>query len=403
MSIVAVHRASIEALVKLFRQKRIGAAARSVVRGSRFITYDIRLKNPMQYSEAMALAEPLALALGVKGVASYRDMGVIRFDITLPEQYWQVVTFAEMQEPFQVGYLPGNRPIHFSLRDPNQLVVGVPGSGKSEGIKTILLSTLLQRTPERLQLALIDPHKAIVEFDNAPHLLQEPATEPAGITDTIKMLIGKLTDRKRVGEATVKANPDKYPLVLLAVDEASEPGVLGTKDYPNRDNIALVQQLAKEGRKFNMRLLLGTQKPTEADLPGIMSMFPVRYVGQVTDARMAANFSGKKEVPAHLLTGNGDFFRSSGDELVRFQFALTSANDYARIASPIIQTDEPEQSRGRPSLEVEPETLAHYLHNGKMTLRMAQEQLGITRTAHEKHRDFALRVEAKIRELRNGE
>jgi len=405
MSITTVHRASIESLVRLFRQKKISASARRVIRGSRFLSYDIRLKNPTQYDMAISVAEPLALALGVRSVAAYRDLGVVRFDITLPESHWQVVNYSDMTMPYQIGMLPGNKPVHFNLADPNQMIVGVPGSGKSEGIKTILLSTLLQRSPNELRLMLIDPHKAIIEF-NTPHFILPPATEKEEIAAALVALRNTLNERKGVGEAIVRANPTDYPLVMLVIDEASEPNVLGTKDFPNKENIALVQQLAKEGRKFNMRILLGTQKPTEADLPGIMSMFPVRYVGQVTDAKMAANFSGKKEVPAHLLTGNGDFFRARGNELVRFQFALTRPEDYnarglgsnEQVPS---QTNTPNiiELVGRPVLDYNADAIAYYLAHAKVTLKMAKDNLGLTRTGHEKHRAFALQIQRKLKEF----
>jgi len=400
MTILSVHRNATDGLIRMFRQKRINASARAVVRGSRFLSYDIRLKNPLQYNEALAIAEPLALALGVPSIASYRDMGIIRFDITLPKSYWVTVYYNEMIAPYQVGTLPGNKPLSYNLSDPNQMIVGVPGSGKSEGIKTILLSSLIQNSPDRLGVVLIDPHKAIVEFDNASNLLLPPATEKDGIADALNMLRDTLNDRKSVGEAVVKANPDVYPLVMLVIDEASEPNVLGAKDYPNKENIALVQQLAKEGRKFNMRMLLGTQKPTEADLPGIMSMFPVRYVGQVTDARMASNFAGKKEVPAHLLTGNGDFFRARGNELVRFQFALTTPEDYTHLKTGDIRpvTKRVEYNSGRPAVDLSPGAIAYYLAHNKVTLKTAKEVLNLTRTGHEKHREFAMQVSSKLKE-----
>lgn len=403
-----VHRASIEALVKLFRQKQINAAARSVVRGARYLSYDIRIKDPLRFSDAVSIAEPLALALGVRGVAAYRDMGVIRYDITLPDAYWQTVHYSQLTEAYQIGIMPGNKPVLFGLNEPNQMVVGVPGSGKSEGIKTILLSVLRVLSPDELRLVLVDPHRSIVEFNESPHLAIPPASEKEEIAAALKMLHSQLTIRKRAGEAAVKADRAKYPLMMLVIDEASEPNVLGAKDFPNKENIALVQQIAKEGRKFGFRLLLGTQKPTEADLPGIMSILPVRYVGQVTDARMAANFSGKKEVPAHLLTGNGDFFRSAGDELIRFQFALAGNNDYSiipqtgyvPIASPAAATIEADSgSVGRPAIEIEPEKVAYYLHKERVTMTDAKKALGLSRAGHEKHRDFALKIKAEMRVL----
>lgn len=412
MSIERVHRASIEALVKLFRQKQINAAARSVVRGARYLSYDIRIRDPLRYTDALTIAEPLALALGVRGVAAYRDGGVLRYDITLPNSYWETVHYSQLTGNYQIGIMPGSKPVSFNISDPNQMIVGVPGSGKSEGIKTILLSLLSVLSPDEFKFVLVDPHRSIIEFNDSNHLAISPASEKEEIAAALKLLHSQLTIRKRVGEAAVKADNEKYPILMLVIDEASEPNVLGAKEFPNKDNIAIVQQLAKEGRKFKMRVLLGTQKPTEADLPGIMSILPVRYVGQVTDARMAANFAGKKEVPAHLLTGNGDFFRSAGDELIRFQFALAGSGDFNKVPStgfvpltntPVAASVGTISPAGRPAIEIEPEKIAYYLHNERVTMAEAKNKLGLSRAGHEKHRDFSLKIAAAMKELNNDD
>ena len=402
MSIDKVHRVSIETLITLYAKRHIQASARRVVRGARYLSYDIRLKNPFQMNEAIAVSEPLALSLGVKSVAAYREGGIIRYDITLPDDFWQVVRYADMKEPFQIGVSPGNTPITFSPLDPNQMIVGVPGSGKSEGIKTILSATTRQLNPDAFRFCLIDPHRSIVEFDQSPHLALPVAHEKEGVQEVMNFFASHLKRRKQAGEATVKADAKQYPILMMVIDEASEPTVLGAERFPNKENISTIQQLAKEGRKFNLRILLGTQKPTEADLPGIFSVFPTRYVGAVTDARMAAHFSGKKEVPAHLLTGNGDFFRSRGDELTRFQFALLSPEDKQALPTATMRlplTTEDTQT-GRPILEIDPETIAYYLQpDAKITLTKAKNELGLSRTGHERHRDFALRLKNKLREL----
>ncbi len=257
---------------------------------------------------------------------------------------------------------------------------------------------------------LIDPHRDYTDFNHAAHLIMPIAHEPGDIRRALawvnQELINRKADDNRAGR-----------VIVVAVDEAD----LALSD---RQNLAIAQNLAKQARKFRLHLLIATQKPLHSDLPGILDNLGNRFVGLVVDAKMSATLTGQAGLAAHKLTGKGDFLHVTGPQVDRFQVAQATTADFARlpraeIAAPVVGPvdiidwpgpaddyasypvgDKP--VGGRPALEVSPAIAARYFwaNPESVSIAMARDMFGLTRTGHELHKAFALEFINELKRLR---
>ena len=157
--------------------------------------------------------------------------------------------------PFVLGTSASGR-VEFDLAadGPHALVAGTTGSGKSELLRTLVLSMAALRAPENLAFVLID-FKGGGAFDGCvdlPHV--------AGlITDLDEGLI----DRALAGlRAEIQTREERIrqgialPALVVVIDEFA---VLAN-DYPHV--LEGLIDLAARGRGLRMHLILATQKPS---------------------------------------------------------------------------------------------------------------------------------------------
>lgn len=401
-SAVRTHAVSdFTALASMFESTKVRGSVTRITRGARYLTFDLRLKSPADLQKALAISENVALGAGVEKVVSRREGGIVRYDFDLPELLWMSYRLSQMDSG-KIGMAAGRMPVGFDFGYPHKLLAGSTGSGKSVGLRSLIISLAKQFPPDKIQFGIADPHKSMIEFDNAAHLVANPASEGEAITKLILWFHEQLAMRKRLGE--YEFNKANMPRLVLAIDEASRLEVFGYQGALNRANLAMVRDIVQEGRKFKVSAIVSTQKPTEADLPGVFSMIDDRYVGKVASASMSAHFAGQSKVDAHLLTGKGDFMHIFGQDVTRFVFAEPDQDDYnslPRTEPKVIETTDytpvelPPDKVGRPSIELQADVLAYYMRNA-VSIKQANDHFGLGRRAHEKYRAFAKELNEKL-------
>lgn len=372
----------------LFAKQGLAGKLVTAHRGARHLSLGIRLNDPTKLDPALKLAEPLALHSAAPAVLAQRAGGLIFYQFEIPQAFWEYYTRADLPTQEAIGLAEQRRPVIFTVEDaPHALVAGSTGSGKSEGVKSILMAQLTMHEPGNLALALIDPHGDYPDFHNVAHLIAPIAQDGEKIRHLLRFLVQELAYRK------AENIRDGQP-VLVVIDEANE--VLSVPG-----NLALVQNLA-QGRKYRIHLVIATQKPLHADLPKILDNLDNRFVGRVTDAKVSATVTGQAGLQAHRLTGKGDFLHVSGMTVERFQIAQATHRDFERLPrgetpQPVTVEDTPAipilpeiSGPGRPPVELDPRVLAHYFFHGpqNITHRLARELFGLARTGHTLHRDF---------------
>lgn len=386
----------------LYERNEINGRLATAHRGARYISFGIRLTDPMQGEKAMKLAEPLALASGARAVIAQRDYGLIVYQIQLPGGYWEYYTRADVKG-LEVGLAEQRRPVEFALDPPHALVAGTTGAGKSETLKSILLALVESYTPAELRLILVDPHADLYQFENEAHLAAPVANEPADIQSVLLWVGGELAHRKA-------ENIRDGRVIVVAVDEADEA-------LQDAEAMAVCQQIASQARKYNIHLILATQRPLQAKLPDILDKLLNRWVGQLADAGTSARVTGHAGLEAHKLTPRGDFLHIAAPEVTRCQIAMARPSDFDRLERAEIRSPEPAaqgvielppvvepSNGGRPPVELDPALLAAYWHYGpnNISYSQADKLLGLKRTGHILHRDFALAMGREYMRLRKS-
>lgn len=161
---------------------------------------------------------------------------------------------------------------------PHGFIGGATGSGKSELLKTIILSLAMTHHPFDLNFALIDfkGGAAFEELENLPHvvgLMTDIEHNESYATRVIQSLTGEVNSRKRIlaqaqsSGSLEKTNitdyellPVKTPLPRLVIifDEFAE-----FKDRHPEESKKLIS-IARVGRSLGIHLILCTQNPGAA-------------------------------------------------------------------------------------------------------------------------------------------
>ncbi|MFJ5958428.1 type VII secretion protein EccCa [Paenarthrobacter sp. NPDC092416] len=192
-----------------------------------------------------------------------------------------------------IGEDEDGTPVHLDLKEPAQqgmgphgLCVGATGSGKSELLRTIVLSLIATHSPEDLTMVLVDYKggATFAPFEKAPHVagLVTNLVSDASLVDRIySSLAGEVKRRqellqnggdfahindyrearRRSPENPALAAP--LPYLFVCIDEFGE--LLTAR----ADFIDLLLSIGRIGRSIGIHLLLASQKVEQGMLRGL--------------------------------------------------------------------------------------------------------------------------------------
>lgn len=299
---------------------------------------------------------------------------------------WEDIYKINAHEPTQVGISYDNQPVHFRFTDaPHAMIVGTTGSGKTQLLKTILYSLLISESPDTLRLVLVDPKRELEGFDNVMHLEYPIASSLENIRQVIYGFHREYQLRR---EAQDFRSAQRWVLVL---DEADKAVVLGDKRSEE-----LVRTVARDGRSYNMNLIVSTHKPTTAALGETIEYLDNQWLGRFTRAVTSGHIEGGLNL--HRLTGRGDMLHHTNGEHTRFQALLTKDEDIARLPKhekglsyPVYQTQRDTQDPFIPS----PEIVGYYLSGGaeSVTEQMAASDVRLDVHQHQDYKRYTKLVE----------
>jgi DNA segregation ATPase FtsK/SpoIIIE, S-DNA-T family len=277
------------------------------------------------------LSEELALALGAQDIRVAREGESLAVEMPrLDAEPVRLLPLLKSISSFPLlsaclGLAEDGRPLLMRLPAPDVahvLVAGTTGSGKTELMRTMIVSLALTNRQSKLQIALIDPKsRGFMPLAGLPHLIDQVASDAASTLALLEKLIAEMERRDQENISS--------PHIVIAVDELLDVLAAGGKQV----EMALTR-IAQRGREAGLHLIAGAQKPSSAALgPMLKANFPVRLVGRVgstDDARVAAGVSG---TGAEKLLGHGDFLAVASGQVVRFQAAWIPTKDWAQIVS----------------------------------------------------------------------
>lgn len=229
---------------------------------------------------------------------------------------------------------------------PHGLCIGATGSGKSELLRTLVLSLIATHAPEQLNLVLVDfkggaSFLGLEHVDHVSAVITNLEDEIAMVDRMRDALAGEMHRRQELlREAGNYANVSDYeaaraagadlaplPALFIVVDEFSE--LLSQKP----EFAELFVAIGRLGRSLHMHLLLASQRLDEGRLRGLDSHLSYRIGLKTFSGNESRSVLGVPDA-YHLppIPGSG-YLKCDSGELVRFRAAYVSGAAPRRAAS----------------------------------------------------------------------
>ncbi len=249
-------------------------------------------------------------------------------------------TFGKARIPIGVGMDVSGKPVVADLtRMPHLLIAGATGSGKSVCINSLIASVLVSRSPDDVQLVLIDPKQVeMSQYKGLPHLRLPVVTDMDKVVATLRWTVLEMERRytrfSEVGARNIVAFNEKLPqerlsYLVIVVDELADMMMTAAEDVER-----LICRLAQLGRAAGVHLIVATQRPSVDVLTGLIKAnLPTRIAFAVSsgvDSRVILDRTG-----AERLLGRGDALYQAGDEMNprRTQGAFVSDNEIEALCN----------------------------------------------------------------------
>lgn len=229
-------------------------------------------------------------------------------------------SFSRGRLPIGIGMDVAGKPVTGDLaRMPHLLVAGATGSGKSVCINSLIASLLVARTPDQVELILIDPKQVeMSQYRGLPHLRLPVVTDMEKVVATLRWAVLEMEKRytrfSEVGARNIVAFNERFPedklsYLVVVIDELADMMMTAADDVER-----LICRLAQLGRAAGVHLVVATQRPSVDVLTGLIKAnLPTRIafaVSSQTDSRVILDHSG-----AERLLGRGDALYQPGDEM----------------------------------------------------------------------------------------
>lgn len=245
-------------------------------------------------------------------------------------------------------------------RMPHALIAGATGSGKSVAINTIILSLLMNNSPDELRMVLVDPKRVeLAGYNGLPHLLTPVITEPRDTVTALKRMVEEMERRYKLLASVGKRNIEQYneapdlaegklPFIVVIIDELADLMMASAREVESK-----IVRLAQMARAVGIHLIVATQRPSVDVITGLIKAnIPTRIAFAVTsqvDSRTIIDSPG-----AEKLLGYGDMLYLSTEVLKpkRIQGAYASEKEIQNVIGHI-RIQEP-NDRYDPSFLEEP-------------------------------------------------
>lgn len=244
--------------------------------------------------------------------------------IEIPSLSYQASTVYSLVESIQpvpaytsvFGTCEDGVPFLMDLKDPSPgaiLILGDPGSGKSRLLRTILTSTSLINSPDKVNYCLITSNDhSYYAVTGKPHCLAAASPYDRAASDLI-MEMSAITEQRRNGR-------HRGPAVILAIDDLSE--IAGERlDY---DVFIHFKWLLKEGPKSHIWPIvsLDIQHLKMVD-KRLLSAFGSLFFSHVQSPHLLEDFAGRSAPRAHSLFPG-------------YQFEFLYAGDWIKFTLPAV-------------------------------------------------------------------
>ncbi|MET8077044.1 FtsK/SpoIIIE domain-containing protein [Streptomyces sp. NPDC005303] len=247
--------------------------------------------------------------------------------------------------PFLLGVAPsGEIRVEDLARLPHLLVAGATGSGKSVLLRGLLCCLARVRSPQQLQIMIVDPKQVdFMPFEDLAHLVDrrivtDPAEAISILTETLEREVAvRRAKLKAVGATSVLEyyemghSLEELPQMVILVDEFADlAGSLKRKD--RQSFMELIQRFGQLTRAFGIYLVLATQRPSVQVITGdIKANLTARVALKMQSAVDSTTILGRGG--AESLRDRGDLLFDHGGTTQRLQAFFTTLNDVRAVTA----------------------------------------------------------------------
>lgn len=347
-----------ETLASFHIEARVG----SIHSGPTITSFEVHPAVGVKVQKIKSLENDIALNLQARSIRIIAPIpGKAAVGIEVPSLNPQEVGFREMLTEYQKGKQNFHIPILLGktvhgenvmcdlTRMPHCIIAGATGSGKSVCINTMIMSIIMNSSPEDTKLILIDPKKVeLTPYSPLPHMIAPVITEATEAYAALHWIVKEMKYRyeilKQLGlrniasfnhrkidrelEESLPYNiPKKMFYTVCIIDEFADLMMTSSSDLETP--IARIAQMA---RAVGMHLILATQRPSREIITGIIKAnFPTRIAFKVSsrvNSQIILDENG-----AESLLGNGDmlFLPPGSHQLIRAQGVYIRDEDINRI------------------------------------------------------------------------
>ncbi len=330
-------------LVEVLQSFNVGVDYLGSALGPAFVRVKLKPQLGVRVGSILKFEDDIRVHLGLENAPLMAPQaGYISVDLPRPDRqtaffqdYYKQTETNSAQAKIAIGVNLDGELIEADLSDPNTchfLVGGTTGSGKSEFLRSLLLSLIVRHDPTHFQVALVDPKRVTFPEFETMRWLYEPIvkTKEDAIALMERLVIEmdsryQRFERSRCPDLATYNQKAQQPLprLLCIFDEYAD--FMADKEAAK----ALEQQIQRLGamaRAAGIHLIIATQRPeAKVVTPLIRSNLPGRVaLRTASDADSAIILGGKQGAAASLL-GKGDLFYSGGDALQRLQSLFAPA------------------------------------------------------------------------------
>jgi len=368
-------------LTQVLQSFKLEANVVGVQRGPSITMLEVELAPGTKLGRLRSLEDDLAMNLAARSVRIVAPIpGKSTAGIEIPNEVMETVRLSELitspaftrrQDklgiPIFLGKDSAGYPrIEDLAQMPHLLVAGSTGAGKSVCLNTMIMSILYTRTPDQVQLILIDPKMVeLSSFQNVPHLMCPVVTDMKRAAAILEWAVEKMDSRyqlmhevgvrniyaynklgadkirEKLGDNHSEDTETALPLIVIVIDELADLMLVSAKDVETS-----ITRLAQKSRAVGIHVILATQRPSTNVITGLIKAnLPTRIAFRVAskvDSRVILDANG-----ADKLLGAGDmlFLPPRSAELVRVQGAFVEDQEIRNTVEFLASRGQPRYSR----------------------------------------------------------
>ncbi|MBI5024308.1 MAG: DNA translocase FtsK [Candidatus Omnitrophica bacterium] len=307
----------------------VNAAVVHIERGPAITRYELEPAPGVKVQKFTTLSDDIALAMRATTVRVVAPIpGKNRVGIEVPNADFSTVYLKEVlagdefrssksKLTLSLGKdIAGKSMVADLVEMPHLLIAGTTGSGKTVCVNGIIMSMILNASPDEVKFVMIDPKMVeLAQYNDIPHLLCPVVTDSQKASAALNWVVSEMETRYRAlskeGVRNLQgynARGHKMPYIVVIIDELADLMQVSAKAVESA-----ITRIAQLSRAVGIHLILATQRPSVDVITGVIKAnFPARISFKVVskvDSRTVLDMNG-----AESLLGKGDMlFIKPGD------------------------------------------------------------------------------------------